>query len=301
VEWIAQDVKPDVIALSNALLMGLVPALRRETGAPIICGLQGEDAFLDTLVEPYRTRAWDLVRQLAPSVARFVSPSKFYAEVMARRMGVPLDQITVVYNGLNFEGYERERREPATPTIGFLARMIHGKGLTTLVDAFIALAKRETVPGVKLRVAGAKMPTDDAYLHSLQQKLAKENLTDRVTWEPNLTFEEKVTFLHEITLFSVPATYGEAFGLYIAEAQACGNAVVQPRHGAFPEILAATQGGVICEPDDPEALSQSLEELLLNHARRQQLGQTGRTQALSLYSSARMAEGFEQVLTSVVR
>jgi glycosyltransferase involved in cell wall biosynthesis len=299
VEWIAKEVKPDVVALSNALLMGLAPAIRREVGVPIVCGLQGEDAFLDTLVEPYRTRAWDLVRELAPSVARFVSPSKFYAEVMARRMNVSPDQITVVYNGLNFDAYDRERLEPATPTIGFLARMIQGKGLTTLVDAFIALARRETVPGVRLRLAGSTMSTDESYHRGLKEKLEKEKLTDRVTWEPNLTFDEKARFLHEITLLSVPATYGEAFGLYIAEAQASGTAVVQPRHGAFPEIIAITQGGVLCEPDDPEALSQALEDLLLNHTKRQQMSEAGKFHARAHFSASRMAERFEQVLTSV--
>lgn len=299
VDWIATEVKPDVVTLSNALLMGLVPAIRKATGAPIVCCLQGEDAFLDTLVEPYRTQSWKLVQELARSVTKFVAPSKFYADVMAQRMGVPSNQITVVYNGLNFDAYEGGRMDPATPTIGYLARMIHGKGLGTLVGAFIALAKRNTVPNVKLRIAGAKMAMDDAYIRELQHKLETAKLSGRVSWEPNLSFEDKVRFLHEVTVFSVPATYGEAFGLYVAEAQACGTPVVQPRHGAFPEILAATQGGVMCEPDDPEALSQALEELLLDESKRRQMGEAGKANARTRFSAARMAERFENVLTSL--
>jgi glycosyltransferase involved in cell wall biosynthesis len=295
VDWAAGE-KPEVITLSNALLVGLVPALRKATGAPIVVCLQGEDAFLDTLVAPYSKQAWDLVQEHAKQVARFVSPSRFYADVMAQKLAVPRERIAVVYNGLNFDAYQRERMEPAVPTIGYLARMIHGKGLTTLVDAFIALAKRDTVPGVKLRVAGAKTLVDDKYVAGLQQKLEKEALTDRVKWEPNLTFDEKAKFLHEITVFSVPATYGEAFGLYVAEAQACGTAVVQPRHGAFPEVLEMTQGGVLCEPDDAEALSQSLEDLLLNHQKRRELAERGKVQARAQFSAARMADEFEKVL-----
>ncbi len=299
VDWVTDEVKPDVITLSNALLVGLVPALHRRLGVPIVCCVQGEDAFLDTLVEPFRTQAWDLVREHAKLVSKFVAPSKFYADVMARRMNVPADQMEVVYNGLNFDAYDRERTEPEHPTIGYLARMIHGKGLTTLVDAFIALAARDTVPGVRLRVAGAKMAIDDAYVGDLQRRIKAAKLDDRVTWEPNLTFDEKAKFLHEVTVFSVPATYGEAFGLYVAEAQACGVPVVQPRHGAFPEILDVTQGGVICDPDDAEALSYSLEDLLLNEAKRRQMGEIAKFHARSHFSAARMGERFEKVLSAV--
>ena len=60
----------------------------------------------------------------------------------------------------------------------------------------------------------------------------------------------------------MPATYGEAFGLYVLEALACGVPVVQPDHGAFPEVLAATGGGVLCPPDDPEALADAVAKTL---------------------------------------
>jgi glycosyltransferase involved in cell wall biosynthesis len=300
VEWIATDVKPEVVTLSNALLVGLAPAIHRATGAPVVCCLQGEDAFLDTLVEPYRTQAWDLVREMAKSVSRFVAPSKFYAEVMAPRIGVPAEDVAVVYNGLNFDSYDKHvRQEPAVPTIGYLARMIHGKGLTTLVDAFITLAKRNTVPNLKLRVAGAKTNVDEAYVTDLQRRLKAAQLDERVSWEPNVSFDDKVKFLHEITVLSVPATYGEAFGLYVAEAQAAGVPVVQPKHGAFPEILAMTEGGVLCDPDDPEALAKALEDLLLDDAKRRAMGEAARFNSRAQFSAASMAGQFDKVLASL--
>lgn len=297
VQWIETEAKPDVISLSNSLLIGLAPALKRRVGVPIICSLQGEDSFLDTLPEPYRSQAWKLMEENAQSVSHFIAPSRFYADLMVPRLGVPVSKMAVVYNGLNFAGYSVEHREPEVPTIGYLARMIHGKGLTTLVDAFIALAGRNTVPQVRLRIAGAKTAGDDAYIAGLQKKLEKARLLDRVTFEPNLSFEEKTKFLQEVTLFSVPATYGEAFGLYIIEAQACGLPVVQPRHGAFSELLEITKGGVLCEPDDPESLSQALEELLLDGSKRCSLSEQGRKNARLHFSAERMAESFEAVMS----
>lgn len=296
VQWIETEARPEVISLSNSLLIGLAPALKRRLGVPIICSLQGEDSFLDTLTEPYRSQAWKLMVENAQSVTCFIAPSGYYAELMAPRLGVPASKMAVVYNGLNFADYSGDHHEPKVPTIGYLARMIHGKGLTTLMDAFIALAGRNTVPQVRLRIAGAKTAGDDVYLAGLYKKLEKTGLLDRVTFEPNLSFEAKTKFLQEVTLFSVPATYGEAFGLYIIEAQACGLPVVQPRHGAFPELLQITKGGVLCEPDDPESLSQALEELLLDGAKRRALSEQGRANTRLYFSAERMAESFEVVM-----
>ena len=74
-----------------------------------------------------------------------------------------------------------------------------------------------------------------------------------------------------ISLLSVPATYGESFGLYLLEAMASGVPVVQPRHAAFPEILEKTGGGILCEPDDPSSLAEGLEELLSDQPRATEL------------------------------
>lgn len=296
VRWVKEECRPDVVVLSNSLLCGLAPALS-EWGPPVVCSLQGEDAFLDTLIEPYRARAWELMNQKARSVARFVAPSRFYAELMSRRMGVEMAKVSVVFNGLNFAVYEGERREPEHPTVGYLARMIHGKGLTTLVEAFIRMVKRGNVPDARLRIAGAATDADEKYIQGLRQKLNAAGAGDRVSWEPNVSFEEKVRFLHEISVFSVPATSGEAFGLYVIEAQGCGVPVVQPRHGAFPELLDLTRGGLICEPDDPDSLAASLEELLRDKTQRQRLGETGAEVTRARFSASRMAADFEGVLT----
>ena len=296
VEWIVDEAKPEVVSLSNSLLIGLAPALKK-AGLPVVCSLQGEDGFLDTLVEPYRTRAWELMQVNAQSVTCFIAPSRFYANVMAEKLAAKPEQMAVVMNGLDFRAYRGEKREPQVPTIGFLARMIHGKGLTTLIEAFIELKKRNRVPGLRLRVGGASTPSDEPYLKMLRDKLAAAGVADSVTWEPNLTFGEKVAFLHSITVFSVPATCGEAFGLYMIEAQGCGVPVVQPRHGAFPELLDTTQGGVLVEPDDVGSLADGLESLVMDEVKRKLLAEAATRNTEAEFSAQRMAESFAQLLS----
>ena len=298
IEWIRTDGRPDVISLSNSLLMGLCPAIERDLGIPVVVSLQGEDSFLDTLIEPYRSQSWAAMRMNAQHVSRFVAPSQFYARVMQEKLGVGEEKMSVVYNGLDANSFGVAEPDPNWPVIGYFARMIHGKGLTTLVDAYIQLAKRGTVPRVKLKIGGAKTTADDKYVNDLKKKLQQAGLTQRVEWHPNLNFSDKVKFFRNLTVMSVPATYGEAFGLYIVEAMASGVPVVQPEHGAFPELIAASGGGVLCAPDDVSALADALESLLQDDHQREQITNRGLQGVRNEFSAARMAERFDEVLTA---
>jgi glycosyltransferase involved in cell wall biosynthesis len=296
IHWIKAEARPDVVSLSNSLLSGLAPALREEVGVPVLCSLQGEDSFLDTLIDPWRSEAWQAMRENAQSVTTFIAPSAFYQQVMAERLGVAREQIAVVPNGLDLTPFPVADSDPNFPTIGYFARMIPGKGLTTLVDAFIELVGRKSVPRVRLRVGGAFTPTDEKYVSCLQAKLLAAGCAERVTWHPNLSYAEKLRFLSELSVFSVPATYGEAFGLYVVEALGSGVPVVQPDHGAFPEIIERTGGGVLCRPDDAVSLADELEALLLDEERRDQLANRGLTSARAEFTASKMAERFDQVM-----
>lgn len=298
IEWIRTEGRPDVISLSNSLLMGLCPAIERDLGIPVVVSLQGEDSFLDTLIEPYRSQSWSAMRVNAQHVSRFVAPSQFYARVMQEKLGVGAEKMAVVYNGLDANSFGVAEPDPNWPVIGYFARMIHGKGLTTLVDAYIELAKRGTVPRVKLKIGGAKTAADDKYVNGLKKKLQQAGLTQRVEWHPNLNFTDKVKFFRNLTVMSVPATYGEAFGLYIVEAMASGVPVVQPDHGAFPELIAASGGGVLCAPDDVGSLADALETLLQDDHQREQITNKGLQGVRNEFSAARMAERFDEVLTA---
>lgn len=296
IEWIRTQPKFDVVSFSNSLLTGLAPTIAKELGIPVVCSLQGEDSFLDTLPDPYREQCWDAMRTNARSIRRFIAPSQFYADLMRLRLDAAPGQIKVIPNGIDATSFTTSSPDPNWPVIGYFARMIHGKGLTTLVDAFIDLAQRGTVPRVKLRIGGAKTPVDEKYVAGLVDKIKAAGLANRVEWHPNLSFKDKVHFFHDLTVFSVPATYGEAFGLYVIEAAASGVPVVQPDHGAFPELIAATGGGVLCTPDDANALAGALESLLQDDELREKMSKTAMAKVHQEFSATRMAERFEAVL-----
>src|SRR5436189_2786665 len=61
IDWLRTQPKPDVISLSNVLLIGLARKLKAELKVPIVCSLQGEDSFLNSLPDPFRGMAWGIL------------------------------------------------------------------------------------------------------------------------------------------------------------------------------------------------------------------------------------------------
>ena len=93
--------------------------------------------------------------------------------------------------------------------------------------------------------------------------------------------------LAQLHLLSVPTVYRDPKGLYVLESLAAGVPVVQPNHGAFPELLAATGGGRLVPPQHPEALAAALHELLLDHPTRRQMAAAGRTAVHERFNARR--------------
>ncbi len=295
IEWLKECGKPDAIWLSTALLAGLARRMKSEVGVPVFCSLQGEDSFLDTLGEPWRTRCWDALAERGRDVDRFVAPSHYFADLMQLRMKLPAERVRVILNGMSLEGFEQPGTPPTPPVIGYLARFIEGKGLGLVVEAFIELKRRGRFSDVQLRCAGTMTSDDERFVAKQRASLAAAGFAADAAFLPNITREAKIDFLKGLTLLSVPATYGEAFGLYLIEALAAGVPVVKPRHAAFPEIVEATGGGILCEPQDPRALADAWEILLGDPARARALGLHGREVVRREFSMERMADRFLEV------
>jgi glycosyltransferase involved in cell wall biosynthesis len=288
--WIATQPRPDVIIVSNAMLVGIVRRLHESLSVPVLVTLQGETPFLDELSQDDANTAWQILRERAAEADALIAVSQTYGNEMRKRLGIAQDKLHVVHNGIDTESFapiDQPHKQPKT--IGYLARMCHDKGLDTLVEAFLILKRRGSVDGLRLRVAGVQLAEDKPYVNQLQQRLAASGFADAAEFLPNIDRTAKVAFLHSISTLSVPARYQESFGLYLLEAMAAGVPVVQPRHAAFPEIIDATQGGVLCEPDNPESLADALESVLNNDDLASRLATQGRTAVTEKFSATQMA------------
>jgi glycosyltransferase involved in cell wall biosynthesis len=301
VAWLDHVGKPDLFCLSNALLAGFSAELKKRFDAPVVVFFQGEDTFLDGLPEPYRTNCWTALEQRISAADLLLAPSQYYGRFMAERLALPPGTIEVVPNGISLDGYKPAPAEPAQPTIGYLARMCREKGLPLLVEAFIFLARELGDGMTRLKIAGAATAGDERLIGELKRQIERAGLSARVEWTPNLSLEQKITFLRGLTLFSVPAVYAEAFGLYVIEAMACGVPVVQPDASAFPEIVAANGAGICVRPQSAEALARGWQELLADPTRRAKLGTAGRLSVEKRFSARTMSVEFCQAVSRLVR
>jgi glycosyltransferase involved in cell wall biosynthesis len=297
VGWLGREGKPDAIWLSTALQAGLARRIKAELGVPVIGFLQGEDSFLDGLGEPWSPRVWALLAERMRDADLWIAPSRYFAELMAKRLGWSADESTrnirVVPNGVALDGYGAGEKRTDQPAIGYLARFVPGKGIGLLVEAFIRLRQRGVA--VWLRCAGSMTEADAQYVETLKARLAAAGFAEDVEWLPNVSRDEKIAFLESLTVFSVPAIYSEAFGLYVIEALAAGVPVVLPRASAFPEIVEATGGGRLFDPgatleESAERLADALAALLADPAARCEFGTRGREAVRREFSMARLAE-----------
>ena len=299
--WLRHLPRPDVVFLSNALLAGFARQLKTALGTRVVCFLQSEESFLDGMPEPWRTQSWKTLAARATDVDLWISPSRYFADRMGERLGLPASKVAVVPNGISLDGYDRLPPRPARAagdplTLGFFARMCAEKGLDTVVDAFIELRRRGCVPTLKLRIGGGCGPGDEPFVAQQKSKLTAAGLLGDTTFHPNVSRDEKVAFYAACDVLSVPARMSESFGLYVLEALAAGTPMVQPAAATFPELLAATGGGVICGPNTAQALADALEPLLLRPARLRELGDAGRHVVFNRYTDVVMAREIARAL-----
>ena len=291
VHWVERQPAFDLVSLPNSLLLGLAGPLKRALGRPVCCTLQGEDLFLDALHAPYRDQALALIREHVPQVDGFMAVSDFYAEFMAGYLGIRRDKIHTVPLGINLEGYPAREASPERPfTLGYFARVAPEKGLHLLCEAYRVLRQERGLEASRLEVAGYLAPEHEPYLERLSRKVEEWGLGAEFAYRGVPDRDGKVRFLQGLDVLSVPSPYLEPKGMYVLEALASGVPVVEPRHGAFPEILEKTGGGVLFEPGEVNALAEAILPLAEDRDRRAHLGRDGAEGVRRHYGVARMAE-----------
>jgi glycosyltransferase involved in cell wall biosynthesis len=291
VHWLASEVQPEVVSLTNVLLSGMVHELKQRLRVPVLGTLQGDDIFLEALPEPFRRQALDLVREHCREIDGFIATSTYYADFMADYLAIPRERIHVVHPGLDLRhhGGPSPARNGTPYTIGYFARICPEKGLHLLVDAFHILRKTPGAPPCRLRVSGWLGENNRPYLDDLRRKIDGWGLASDFEHVEAPDHASKVRFLQSLDVLSVPTTYREPKGLYVLEALANGVPVVQPRHGSFPELVEKTGGGLLVNPQDPEDLARGLRQLLENPAHREELGGKGKAVVQEWFHAERMA------------
>jgi len=232
-----------------------------------------------------------LIRENCKSISGFICTSHYYADFMTAYLGVAPEKMHVVYPGLNLAGHggSRSVRSEHPLTIGFFARICPEKGFQNIVEAFIALRQNPGAPPAKLKASGWLGENNRPFFEKQVEKIIAAGLANDFEHTDSPTHADKVRFLQSVDVLSVPTTYREPKGLYILEAWANGIPVVQPHHGSFPELIEASSGGVLVEPNNPKALAEALHKILTDHDLRDRLGRAGESAVRERFTADAMA------------
>jgi glycosyltransferase involved in cell wall biosynthesis len=297
--WLESVERPDVVHLSTPLLTGIGLAIRKRFGLPVVCTLQDEDVWIDAMEEPWRTRCWETMAEGGRDVAAFIAVSRYFGDVMRERLKIDPAKLHVIHIGVD-PGEPPAGPAPDPPAIGYLARMAESMGLPVLVDAWLKLKKTEKFRNLRLHLSGGQTADDAPFLERLRKRLADEGVAGDVRFFDEFDPKSRREFMGSLSVLSVPTPHGVAFGTYILEAGARGVPVVQPRVGSYPELVEATGGGVLYEPNDADALSHALADLLGDEPRRAGLGRKGRESVVGSFSLDTMAKKMTGLYRSIV-
>jgi glycosyltransferase involved in cell wall biosynthesis len=227
----------------------------------------------------FRARSWKkaLLRLrtwvMTYPTARVIAISEFVKEQLVNA-GVGKDKIVVRHLGVNTERFRpdpRVRRQWAErfsvppnelilSTVSYLRPFKHPE---VLVRACRELAARR-IPA-RLFVAG-----DGDMLPELKTLGERLGVSDRICWLGNVA--EPKTLLQASDIFLL-ASVGEAFGLVLAEAMACGVPIVGSRSGSLTEVVEEEQTGLLAPPQDATAFADSIEHLARDRWLRHEMGQ----------------------------
>jgi phosphatidyl-myo-inositol dimannoside synthase len=242
---------------------------------------------------PLAQRAYDSVRQRTLLTCdRILGNSRFTAGLV-RALGVPDELVRITHCGTDPERFQatdaselRARHGLGKrPVLLTIARLVMRKAIDLVLQAFAEVRTR--VPDAMYVIAG-----DGPDLERLRGLAAR--FGDAVRFVGPLTDAELPAWYSVGDVFVMPSRSEppdvEGFGIVFLEASACERAVVAARVGGVPDAVAEGVSGFLITPGDERELAARLVELLLDPARRNELGRRGRERVLAEFTWDRVAD-----------
>lgn len=216
-------------------------------------------------------------------IVRIVAVSEFIRRELVK-CGIKEEKVVLRYLGVDTDRFSpdssaRQRlaaefsirpNEVVVSTVSVLRPI---KNPQTIIEACSLLAGRGSP--IRLFVGG-----DGEMLKDLRSLAEARGIKQITQW---LGYCADPRPLLQATDIFILASIGEAFGLVLAEAMACGAAIVGSRFGAIPEIVVDGHTGLLAEPGDAGSFAQALGTLVENPELRREMGLNGLARARRLF------------------
>ncbi len=261
VNYLCDDLKPDVVLFSNALLSGVLSTLRPKFNGKILCLLQGDDIFLEGLNARWKKPVMDQLRRNCSLFDGFLTHSRYYRDFMAEYLGIAPERfqripLTIDTNDLEAAVTDKDRSAKSRFRIGYFARICPEKGIQNLLKAVQEVLPQH--PDVDVAIGGYLSKHDKKWFERLLAQTLK-TCPGQIHWlgSPG-TRQEKFQIINDFDLLCVPTDYHEPKGLYVLEAGLCSVPSLLPDHGAFPELVETLGFGSLYRAGNHNSLVECL-------------------------------------------
>lgn len=198
----------------------------------------------------------------------------------------------IIPHGVNPETYYKLPANPALKqklglrgtVIGYIGRMLHMKGLESLIRAYAQTL--HSYPDSTLLLLGAG--PDQPLFENIAVQLG---IRDRVVFHNFVPVAEVVQYINLMDMMVLPSLtvpdWKEQLGRVLLEAMACEVPIIGSSSGEIPHVIANT--GLVFPEGNVDALSAAMLRYLHSPEERQQYGIAGKQRLLEEYSNQQVA------------
>ncbi len=252
---------------------------------PITSDLSIAVAAAKNIRERFFIRRWHsflvMQRKVAAKLHNVVTVSERSRDDIAKSFGLPVDSISLVYNGIDTDEFT-PRKDIARIPQRIMATASADqplKGLSYLLDALAQV--RRQYPDTELLLVGKPKPDGET-----AKQIERLGLGDCIRTVTGISTEQLVAYYAEAELAIVPSVY-EGFGLPAGEAMACGVPVISTDGGALPEVTG--DAAITVPAKNADAIAAAVIELFEDPQRRALMSQAGRQRMEEVFCWQRVA------------
>jgi glycogen synthase len=290
---LVDKVRPALVHAHDWLVAQSATTLGAVAELPTVATIHATEAgrHRGHLPAPLNIAIDSIERWLVRSADAVITCSPSMRDEVARLFGIDAGEVSVVANGVDAEAWQltpaqrrvaRARYASAGPTLVFAGRLVHEKGVQTVLDAMPTLRRRH--PGLRLAVAGTG--PYEAQLHAHARRLRLGRAVEWLGFAPD---EEVVARFAVADAVIVPSLY-EPFGIVALEAAASRTPLVAADTGGLRDAIAAGLTAASFEPDDTAGLVAALDAVLSEPTRSRRHARRAAERVRQQYSWAAIAE-----------
>lgn len=205
-----------------------------------------------------------VLRESDTNVANSNASAAFVEKLSGR------DDCTVIYRGVDKETIHQvaphpffETHFPGKIVIGFVGRLIDGKGVKDLVEAFSTFTTHTSI----CAIIG-----DGPERSNLENIVRQKKLTSKVVFLGEKPFTEAIALMKSFDIFVNPS-YTEGIPTAVIEAALCHKTIIATDVGGTAEIISGNDDGLLIAPHNVDDLQKKLTLLIENPSIRQKFGE----------------------------